>query len=232
MNKTIILLTATACTGLVAQAQLQSVAAWDFASVSVGGGAGTLDTNENFVPDETADYVNADYSGSGLFSWSGATNDTSGFTPSANLSSNTADIVADNFGLTSLGGGLGWVTGGVEAAGQTLTFSNLDLTGLSGATLDFASQIVNFDGSASVNLGGDLSGSISLDSTDAAYNFDASALDGLSNAEFTMTFSDISGIENFRLDNIQLTAVPEPSAFAAIFGAVALGFVAVRRRRA
>ncbi|NBB79672.1 MAG: PEP-CTERM sorting domain-containing protein [Verrucomicrobia bacterium] len=58
------------------------------------------------------------------------------------------------------------------------------------------------------------------------------ALDGLSQIYIKGDFSGIDGgVTN--LDNFQVnaTAVPEPSAFAAIFGVLALGFAAVRRRR-
>ncbi|MCD8483288.1 MAG: PEP-CTERM sorting domain-containing protein [Verrucomicrobia bacterium] len=36
---------------------------------------------------------------------------------------------------------------------------------------------------------------------------------------------------NVEIDNISLTAIPEPSTYAAIFGALALGFIVLRRRR-
>jgi hypothetical protein len=41
----------------------------------------------------------------------------------------------------------------------------------------------------------------------------------------------VNGDANFYLDNITVTAVPEPSTCAALFGLMALGFVAWRRRR-
>lgn len=46
-------------------------------------------------------------------------------------------------------------------------------------------------------------------------------------------FVNLNVNERVGLDNVHIagTAVPEPSAFAAIFGAVALGFAAIRRRR-
>jgi hypothetical protein len=208
------------------------VAAWDFASFTAGGTS--LDTNFDFVED-SSDFISADYAGSGLFSWSGASPDFSGFFSSSNLSSNTADIVADNFGLTQLGGGNGWTTAATDAAGLVLTFSGLDFSGLFGATLNFAALITNFDNTdGAIVLGGGLSETINLSGTDTAYNgIDISALDGVANASFTMTFTGITGAETVRLDNVQIvSAVPEPSSFAAIFGALALGFTAIRRRRA
>jgi len=58
------------------------------------------------------------------------------------------------------------------------------------------------------------------------------ALDGQSVVYFRGTFSGIDGGVSY-IDNFQVnaTAVPEPSAFAAIFGVLALGFAAMRRRR-
>lgn len=203
------------------------VAAWDFSSPA---GFTSLDVNSDFV-DETE--LAADYAGSGLFQWSGVTTDSSGFFPAANLTSNTADIIADDSGLTSLGGGSGFLVAANPDASATLTFANLDFTGLTGATVDFAALTQNFDGAATINLGGGLSGSINLTGADAAYSVDASALDGVSNASFTMTFSNFSGIENIALDNFQITAtaVPEPSAFAIIAGSLVLAVTAGRRRR-
>jgi len=63
-----------------------------------------------------------------------------------------------------------------------------------------------------------------------AYDIDASGFSA-SNVIFRVGFTDIDiGI---LIDNVQVagTAVPEPSTFAAIFGVIALGFAAIRRRR-
>ena len=224
MKKILITIAALAASSL-AQAQ-QFVAAWDFTSVS---GFSSLDVNGDFSAESE---LAADYAGTGTLQWSGVTDDSSGFFPSANLSSNTADIVADDSGLTSLGGGSGFlVAGNPDAGTATLTFTNLNLSGLTGTQLDFAALTQNFDGSSGINFGGDLGGILNLSGSDAAYSVDASALDGISNASFTMSFSNLNTVENIALDNIQITAVPEPSAFAVLAGLVALGFVAVRRRK-
>ena len=226
MKKTLIASAALAAASY-ANAQVQFVAAWDFSSPS---GFTSLDVNADFV-DETE--LAADYAGSGLFQWSNVTTDSSGFFPSANLTSNTADIVADDSGLTSLGAGSGFLVAANPDTSATLTFSNLDFTGLTGATIDFAAMTQNFDGLATINLGGGLSGSINLTGSDAAYSFDASALDGLANASFSLTFSNFSGVENIALDNFQITgtAVPEPSTYAAIAGTLVLAFAMCRRRK-
>lgn len=57
-----------------------------------------------------------------------------------------------------------------------------------------------------------------------------------SSGTVTLTFGvvDINGFDvssAVSIDNIGLTAIPEPSAFATLAGSLALGFVALRRRR-
>jgi len=69
---------------------------------------------------------------------------------------------------------------------------------------------------------------------------DISALDGIANARILLTANNnVSGAgRNLTLDNIaisgtgSISVVPEPSAFALIAGALVLGFISVRRRRA
>jgi hypothetical protein len=51
---------------------------------------------------------------------------------------------------------------------------------------------------------------------------------------FSWTGDDVAGSgsrDEFALDNISITVVPEPSTYAALFGLLGLGFVLVRRRR-
>ena len=228
MKNTIIAIAALAGIASFAQAQVQFVAAWDFASPS---GFTSFDVNDDFV-DETE--LAADYAGSGFFQWAGVTNDASGFYLSNFNEVNSADIVADNSGLTQLGDGTGFHVGANPDSGAVLTFTGLDFTGLTLGMLDFAAGVQNFDGATTLNFGGDLAASspISLTGTGTAYNVDLSALSGNANATFTLSFSDFSVAENVVLDNFQFTAtpVPEPSAFAAIFGVIAMGVAASRRR--
>ncbi|WPJ94190.1 PEP-CTERM sorting domain-containing protein [Coraliomargarita algicola] len=226
MKKTILTLAALAGIASFAQAQLQFVAAWDFTSPS---GFTSLDVNDDFAAETE---LAADYAGSGLFQWANVTEDTSGFYSAHWNDVNSADIFADNSGLTQLGDGTGFRVVANPDTNAILTFTGLDFSGLSGANLDFAAGVQNFDGLTTLNFGGDLSGSIDLSGTGTAYNVDLSALEGNSNATFTIQFSNFSGNENVVLDNFQFTgtAVPEPSAFAAIFGAIAMGVAATRRR--
>lgn len=65
---------------------------------------------------------------------------------------------------------------------------------------------------------------------------DFSALDNQSDVVIRFQFGDqnASGIgagSGFKIDNIVVTAIPEPSTYAALFGLLALGCVAWRRRR-
>lgn len=64
-----------------------------------------------------------------------------------------------------------------------------------------------------------------------AFVVDASSIGSASNVIFRVAFTDIDAGVLF--DNIQVsgTVVPEPSAFATIAGALALAFVACRRRK-
>lgn len=81
----------------------------------------------------------------------------------------------------------------------------------------------------------DLASSNSVTAVDVAYSADFSgvaALDGQSSVFFRAAVDAPDGFL-VSIDNVQIsgTAVPEPSAFAALAGVVALGFVAVRRRK-
>jgi hypothetical protein len=73
-------------------------------------------------------------------------------------------------------------------------------------------------------------GSLSIDNTDKGYSLDFSSMGSTQELYVRFSATGASGGE-LALDNVGFSAVPEPSAFAAIFGAVALGFAAVRRRR-
>jgi len=51
-----------------------------------------------------------------------------------------------------------------------------------------------------------------------------------SNDKYTWTVTDLGG-KNYRISDFSLIVIPEPSTYAAIFGVIALAFVAYRRRR-
>lgn len=79
-------------------------------------------------------------------------------------------------------------------------------------------------------------GSQALGTSDTGHSVDlAGVLDGASSAYLRMSFSGVgaSSATGLQLDNFgfSASAVPEPSAFAAIAGVLALAFASVRRRR-
>lgn len=104
----------------------------------------------------------------------------------------------------------------------SVSFAGLDLTAgdSSAANIDvsFSTDGVNYGAAQTFNLTG----------VDTAFSTGAIA-DVTQTAYFKFDF----GGTDLGIDNVGITgtAVPEPSAFAALAGALALGFVAVRRRR-
>lgn len=105
---------------------------------------------------------------------------------------------------------------------------NLTYAARTNDTIDGASNIgweYSLDGSNYTFLEND-----ALTSSLTGFSVDLSAAGATDQLFVRGTFS---GIDNNALyvDNVMVNAVPEPSAFAAIFGVMALGFAAVRRRR-
>ncbi|HAV12029.1 MAG TPA: hypothetical protein DCX06_00845 [Opitutae bacterium] len=211
--KKVLTIAALAALATVSANAQSLIAAWDFNYPDSFGGQ---DINGDFAPDTSA----AATFGTGTFSW--ASQPTSGLSNSANLSSN--NLLRPGL-LDPLGAGFGWLVDANGSSGAVLTFQ-VDLTNIIDAELTFAyaGQNGSFDLTAagqSFSPASDALGSVDLDALEG----------GLANIEFSL--SNFSGAENFLLDNVQVTgnAVPEPSAYAAILGVVALGFVAVRRRK-
>ncbi|MFW5874489.1 MAG: PEP-CTERM sorting domain-containing protein, partial [Verrucomicrobiota bacterium] len=77
-------------------------------------------------------------------------------------------------------------------------------------------------------------------STVTRYDLDFSsiaAIENIADAGIRLTFEDVDGTDglaNLRMDNVQISAaaIPEPSTFALLAGALGLGLVMLRRRRA
>lgn len=211
--KKIILIAAIAAS-MTASVNAQSlVAGWDFNYTASFGG---LDIDGDFVPDTSA----AATYGSGTFSWANQT--TSGLVNAANLSSNNLLRPAE---LDTMGAGFGWLVDANGSSSAVLTFT-VDLTGLQDAELSFAHAGEN--GSFDITVAGQLFNPAS----DALGIVDLDPFEGgMANIDFT--FSNFSGTENFFLDNVQVvgTVVPEPSAYAAIFGGLALMITVLRRRK-
>jgi len=114
---------------------------------------------------------------------------------------------------------------GIASTGWIFKYAARDQD--NGATVNYSYSTT---GSGYTSLGSD-----SLATSDTGYELNLSALDGASQVFIKMDFSGVNDAVNsgLQLDNFGLSAapVPEPSAFAAIFGAVALGIAAVRRRK-
>lgn len=93
--------------------------------------------------------------------------------------------------------------------------------------LDTDGSSINWESSTDGTTYG-AAGTTNLTDSETLYSVDLSGLDGASDIFLRGTFSGID--EAAYIDNVSASAVPEPSAYAAIFGILALGFAAFRRR--
>lgn len=222
MKKKILTLAVASC-ALFAWANAQSlVSAWDF---NYPGSFGGTDIDGDFAADTSANATWGETSNT--FSWTGVTN--GGLGNEADLESNL--LLRPQQLATMTGGTFGWVVDANSSQGANM-FLNLDLTGFTSAELTFAAGSVNGPVTLNVDVGGNVTPISLSDGADALQTVDISGLAGLSNAQVGFSYSDFTGTDNAYMDNIQVTAVPEPSTYAALLGVVALAFAAVRRRRA
>lgn len=149
-------------------------------------------------------------------------------------------------GTGSIGGPTTIQAGGILAPGDsvgTLTFTN-GLTLNSGAVLNFdlgtTSDLLVVNGGV---LAGPSSGNVTLNLTDAGgltaatydlFTFTGATLSGFDASDFTLGTAPTGWNYTFGLtaNSLQLTvtAVPEPTTYAAIFGTLALGCILLRRR--
>jgi hypothetical protein len=106
-----------------------------------------------------------------------------------------------------------------------LTANGLDLGNITAGT---SFSFTDITAASSLNGGGNVG--TSLDNQVVTVTFTLTGSDEISNATYLNPYEYSDA---FLIDNVTFsgTAVPEPSTFAAIFGVVALGFAAVRRRR-
>lgn len=241
-----------AATALTANAQ-ELVAGWDFSQFAAPNFDFSFDTNPPSQGGVLANYTftgaaSANYglaSTKGSISWtpldfvgSTAPNKLSSFDTQAGFSSSTFNAASSYTALTN--------SGQLSANDYTLAATadnSLTIFADAGAAsndwfLRYAAQDSNgasvsysysTDGSNFTSFGGD-----TITTGDNGYELDlAGVLDGASAVYIQLSFSDVAG-GTLNLDNVGLTAsvVPEPSTYAAIAGALALGFVAYRRRRA
>lgn len=145
-------------------------------------------------------------------------------TPTSSASSNNNLILQErNAGVATTlisaltGGAYTAIGSGGGPTGQTLSTAttytiNYTVSRPSASALTFSFSLT----------GGSVSGFSNsfTDNSPTTYGFDAFAL-----------LSTSSNGSNFSIDNVQVTAIPEPTTYAAIVGALALGLVAYRRRQ-
>lgn len=186
------------------------VAGWDFSGVA---------------PDATSTTANwGDLNGSASLAWDHSpANPPIVFNPEFNISASYNDTTAaDSFA--------GVLTGGVDAntgyAAFSADTSNGAIQGFQALTAD--TFTFSFDASGYTNA--QLRYAVSADSDPANYSLataDLSYLDGNAAATYQFTTAAGASYDNFMITG---TAIPEPSTYAAIFGALALA-VAIGRRR-
>lgn len=162
-----------------------------------------------------------------LGAWSGTVDDFAGTT----LNNESSDPAEESLSLIAASGTAG--------NGGTITLE-LALTGMADPTLSFATQ-GTATGFNSVQLawstnGTDFfafGGAYNPSSTYSLQSFDLSsvnALDGAATAHFQLTFEGATGSSgNNRIDNIQITAIPEPA--SAMLLLLGVGWLTLLRRR-
>jgi hypothetical protein len=128
---------------------------------------------------------------------------------------------------------------------RSLTFSAIDITGLANVSITARLDLGNTATGFTVNLisgSGNASASAYFDaSLFNTSNFVTVSTAWVDNGSFNpaslrawqITGGSPSSTTNFRVsfDSLSVSAIPEPSTFAALIGLASLGFCAVRRRR-
>ncbi|MDI1250700.1 MAG: PEP-CTERM sorting domain-containing protein [Lacunisphaera sp.] len=147
-------------------------------------------------------------SGSEILLWSGAFN-----SATASLGAGAMTIAPSAFAIATLPAGY---------ALKLQWFPTLDSTALTpGNSTPYGLYIGQFspDATTITNIGTDIAWNSPADTNTVSYNL------------FTIS-TGLGGIANsVGVANLTTAAIPEPSTYAAIFGALALGFVAYRRRQ-
>ncbi|MDQ8207731.1 PEP-CTERM sorting domain-containing protein [Coraliomargarita sp. SDUM461003] len=191
------------------------VAGWDFDGLAANATSSTANwgvqknTANSFWSHSVAYFNNPGDFGEAEFGFTMAANDTSANNAFSNFMSELNIDTPGTSGFTAFDQN----TGGAEQGFRSLTGDDTFTLNFSGAgysdlTLYYAYRP---DG-----------GSWALETVDL------SAFDNNANGVYTFTPTLEGDYDNFAITG---TAVPEPSAFAAIFGAVALGVAATRRRK-
>lgn len=226
------------------------IAGWGFEVFDGAGSPTTIDfstvsSQDSFYSSFDPNGVGSEASAYGTASWAGATEVFSGnlalntSTGSATIGSTASKGIIDFENPTSSFTAAGNFAMGFTASGATMSFAVDALTfgSFEDWTISFAGQggtgsvLVEFDAGS----GFETVGNAVFGTSEQLFSYDSTAYTGSDISQdvvFRLTSTVTSG--NLIFDNVQVggTAVPEPSAFAAIAGALALAFVGNRRRRA
>jgi hypothetical protein len=216
------------------------IGGWDF-------GKFQFDGSSDQTGDFTATNSYTSDLGSGELFWDGSFNTTGMFSTAfgggdvfgANGAAQSGNLVTPGFGgdLPDNSFGIRFVP---AANGEDIVFS-ISTSGLSGLVLSF--DAITQNGSSdiqfaySVNGGTDYTNvgtALSIGDSSAIRTIDFSSISAVNNVSQLLirgTLGNLAGADTLSMDNVQFTAVPEPSAFAAIAGVLVLGTVALRRRR-
>lgn len=187
------------------------VAGWDFDDTSLA------------AANQLAQW--GEQAGSADFAWAHAQ---AGIPP---LSFDPAEFaISASFNDVTANDSFSFLAGGVDSITGFDAFS--DNFGAAEQGIEFQADntvTISFDGSGFESLSLVYAQSTDGGSSWTQQTVDLSSLDGISNAQYQVNL----GASNVAWDNVAITgsAVPEPSTYAAIFGAVALAFAAVRRRK-
>ncbi|WOO41725.1 hypothetical protein [Rubellicoccus peritrichatus] len=155
----------------------------------------------------------------------------------ADITGTTENII----GVSSPNRSVGFYHLGVAFADGAFVMNNFDFTGLSDGSISFAVRGENFftwdtnlDVDYRVNNGSwvDIAEGLVYSPGFNVANIDfGAALDGVSDVDLrirTTSWLSISGFLD--IDNIQVNAVPEPAAYAALFGLTGLALAVYRKR--
>ncbi|MGZ0656759.1 PEP-CTERM sorting domain-containing protein [Coraliomargarita sp. W4R53] len=188
------------------------VAGWDFS------GVGLNDTTDN------ANW--GDLEGSANLSWSHATADF------VTTYSNEFGISAGFNSAAVNNSFVGTLTGDKDANTGYASFSQNTTNGSTGGFQALSTDEFTFSFNATGYTDLELLYAYNPDGETGTFSLmsvDLSSLDGLANAEYSFNTVIGGAYDNFMITGT--AAVPEPSTYAAIFGAVALAFVGFRRRK-
>lgn len=217
--KKILVLAALAAVSMVGNAHADLIAHWNFNSLSIttasAPGVGGVPTSI------ASDSGSATLS---LTGWTGLVDDFGGST----LNAQFGDPAEESLSLVSNAGNGSYIQLSFSMAGYTdleVAFATRGTsTGYSTGQWSFSTDGVNF-----TNFG---ASTATTSTTFAVASVSTTALDNEATAFLRYTLSGATSTTgNNRIDNLTLTAVPEPGSALVLFGSV-IGFGLLRRRRA